>query len=300
MTSEKQAFAMKNNGHIKKEFHILIDDKIPQNIKVATIIAEHSKLSKQQVKQAMKKGALWIEDSSKGVRRLRRADTIPPRQSILHFYYDTQILELTPPVPTLIADEINYSVWSKPSGMLSQGSKWGDHCTINRWIEVNMPFTTQPQRNCFVVHRLDRAARGLMLIAHKKNIAGKLSELFEKREISKCYRVIVEGEFPKTEKTIDTEIDGKTAYSVAKLIEYSRDKNRSLLEVSIKTGRKHQIRIHLSRNGYPVVGDRLHGKAIDNKHQECLQLCAHSLEFICPITEQEKRYILPEYLGLSL
>ncbi len=281
---------------MKEEFHILIDDKIPKDSKATTIIAEHTKLSKQAIKQAMKKGALWIEDS-KGVRRLRRADTIPPSNSKLHLYYDNDILELAPPEPTLISDEIDYSVWSKPSGMLSQGSKWGDHCTINRWIEVNTPFETQKQRNCFIVNRLDRAAKGLMLIAHKKNVAAKLARLFEKREISKRYHVIVEGEFPKMDQIMDSNIDGKNAYSLARLISYYPDKNRSLLEVAIKTGRKHQIRIHLSRAGYPVVGDRLHGKAIiDDKNKEELMLCSYSLEFTCPITNKKKEYIIPKDL----
>lgn len=286
---------------MKKEFHILINKEVPADSKVASIIAEHSKLSKQHVKQAMKKGALWIEDA-KGVRRLRRADTIPAHQSTLHLYYAPDVLETIPPKPTLIADEHDYSIWSKPSYMLSQGSKWGDHCTINRWIETNEPFEMQPQRNCFVVHRLDKAARGLMLIAHKKSVAAKLAQLFETRTISKCYRVIVEGAFPEGEKVMASDIDGKTAYSSAVRIAFSSRENRSLLEVTIKTGRKHQIRIHMSRTGYPVVGDRLHGKADlypQKSLQEDLQLSAFSLGFLCPITKEARQYQLPKHLQLE-
>lgn len=281
-----------------KEFHILINEEIPEGSKVASIISEHTDLSKQAVKQAMKKGALWVEDA-KGIRRLRRADTIAPRQSTLHFYYAPDVLESVPPMPALISDERDYSVWYKPPNMLSQGSKWGDHCTINRWIESNTPFKTQPQRNCFVVHRLDRAARGLMLIAHKKSVAAKLSSLFEKRDIDKRYRVIVEGEFPEEEQVLDTEIDGKAAHSIASRIEFSSAKNRTLLEVAIKTGRKHQIRIHMSRAGYPVVGDRLHGIAATQAElQEELQLSAFSLGYLCPVSGEAKQYKLPEHLQL--
>ncbi len=283
-----------------KEFHILINEEIPEGSKVASIISEHIDLSKQAVKQAMKKGALWIENT-KGIRRLRRADTIPARQSTLHFYYAPDVLESVPPTPTLISDEQSYSVWYKPPNMLSQGSKWGDHCTINRWIEMGTPFQTQPQRNCFVVHRLDKAARGLMLIAHKKSVAAKLSSLFEKRNIDKRYRVIVEGEFSEEEQVITSEIDGKAAHSIAKRIEFSSAKKRTLLEVAIKTGRKHQIRIHMSRAGYPVVGDRLHGIAGEQPDsQEELQLSAFSLSYVCPITGEAKQQKLPEPLQLVL
>lgn len=284
---------------MKQEFHIIIDDTITTDAKVVNILAAQSTLSKQVIKQAMKKGAVWIEDT-KGIRRLRRADTIPARNSTLHFYYAPHVLDETPPAPILIADEGGYSVWSKPPVMLSQGSKWGDHCTINRWIESNEPFETQPQRNCFIVHRLDRAARGLMLIAHKKNVAAKLSALFEERNISKCYRIIVEGQFPQDAQIIDSDIDGKTAYSSASLIMFNAEKNRSLLEVSIKTGRKHQIRIHMSRSGFPVAGDTLHGIAsADGDNSEELQLSAFSLSFTCPITQEYREYCLPNNLQLQ-
>ena len=284
---------------MQQEFHIIIDDTIAADAKVVNILAVQSALSKQSIKQAMKKGAVWIEDT-KGIRRLRRADTIPARNSTLHFYYAPHVLGETPPTPTLIADEGDYSVWSKPPVMLSQGSKWGDHCTINRWIESNEPFETQPQRSCFIVHRLDRAARGLMLIAHKKNVAAKLSSLFEERNISKCYRIIVEGQFSENVQIMDSDIDGKTAYSSASLLIYNAEKNRSLLKVSIKTGRKHQIRIHMSRAGFPVVGDLLYGIAsADDPHPEELRLSAFSLDFTCPITQEYREYRLPNDLQLQ-
>lgn len=285
---------------MKKEFHISIDENIAANSKAVNILAENSALSKQLIKQAMKKGAVWIEDT-KGIRRLRRADTVPPPHSTLHFYYAPYVLEEAPLIPTLIADEHDYSVWSKPPGMLSQGSKWSDHCTINRWIESNEPFQTRPQRNCFIVHRLDKAARGLMLIAHKKSVAAKLAALFETRTIDKYYRIIVEGSFPQDTLTMESDIDGKAAYSSASLLSFNTDTNRSLIEISIKTGRKHQIRIHMSRAGYPVVGDRLHGTAkTETSHPEELQLSAFSLNFICPLSEEIRQYGLPEDLQLKL
>jgi len=100
-------------------------------------------------------------------------------------------IEASPAI--LVEDCGDYSIWNKPSGMLSQGSKWGDHCTIYRWVEKNL----QPERAAFVVHRLDRAATGLILLAHKKSVASQFSRLFEKREIYKRYLVKVKGDFSK-------------------------------------------------------------------------------------------------------
>jgi len=203
-----------------------------------------------------------------------------------------------PPTPQLIADEQEYSVWHKPTGMLCQGSKWSDHCTINRWIETQHLFEQQPQRNSFIVHRLDKAARGLVLIAHTKKATQKLAGLFEQKKIEKHYRIIVEGEFPEEEQIIDSKIDGKPAHSIARRLFFDAHKQHSLLDVQIKTGRKHQIRIHMQRSGHPVIGDRLHGNAHDRSPD--LQLQSFSLSFTCPLSEQIKRYSCPNALTLVL
>lgn len=258
------------------------------------LLAETSGLTKQRIKSAMQKGAVWLT-SGKHTQRLRRHSKAMKAGDKLHLYYDEKILETMPPEARLIADEEAYSVWYKPYGMLSQGSKWSDHCTINRWAEQHLT----PQRNAFIVHRLDRAASGLILIAHRKSAAQALSKLFQERAVTKHYQVIVHGHFPDLEspQLIETELDGKPARSHAKLIKYSAWTKRSLLEVSIETGRKHQVRRHLCDTGFPVVGDRLYG---DDGDSEDLQLTACHLAFTCPISQQEKVFDLPEELGLSL
>jgi tRNA pseudouridine32 synthase / 23S rRNA pseudouridine746 synthase len=126
-------------------------------------LAAATGLSRQHIKQTMDRGAVWITHG-KHTQRLRRAKRQLPAGDTLHLYYDAAVLAQQPPEPGLVADESDYSVWHKPCGMLSQGSKWGDHCTINRWVEKHLA----PQRPAFIVHRLDRAATGLMLIAHSR------------------------------------------------------------------------------------------------------------------------------------
>jgi len=110
-------------------------------------------LSKQRIKLAMTQGAVWITRGG-NTRRLRRAKRSLQIGDEIHLYYDAEILAEIPPQPTLIADLGVYSVWDKPRGLRSQGSKWGDHCTLVRWAERHL----QPERSAFTVHRLDRAA----------------------------------------------------------------------------------------------------------------------------------------------
>jgi tRNA pseudouridine32 synthase/23S rRNA pseudouridine746 synthase len=252
-------------------------------------LAAHSPFSKQKLKHIMQKGAVWLSDDN-GTQRLRRAKKILQRGDILHLYYDAKVLEESPPPAQLIKDEVQYSIWYKPYGMRSQGSRWGDHTTIYRYAEQFL----KPQRPAFIVHRLDRAASGLMIIAHSKTAAREFSRLFATREIDKHYRVIVHGKFPAETQHFNNPVDDKVASSFATLIKYDELKDCSLVEVKIETGRKHQIRRHLAEAGYPVVGDRLYGKA-GNDTQD-LQLTCCYLSFISPIDNSQKTYQLPEEL----
>jgi tRNA pseudouridine32 synthase/23S rRNA pseudouridine746 synthase len=271
------------------ELHLEIEEAS----KAIDILAANSDLSKQLLKQAMKNGCVWHTQGSH-TKRIRRADKHVAIAEQLHCYYDPMVMAVQPSPAIQVADEHDYSVWVKPRGMFSQGSRWGDHCTINRWIEMN----SAPQRPCFIVHRLDRAATGLMLLAHTKSAAAKLSALFAQRDLDKHYRVIVEGEFVALEPVlIDAAIEDKDAKTVINSVNYCARLNRTLLDVKIETGRKHQIRRHLSDTGFPVVGDSLHGLCDNN---EDLQLAAYSLRFICPLSGEEKYYQLPEVYCPSL
>lgn len=263
-------------------------DVTDSSVGAAQLLTQPSGLSKQQIKQAMKKGAVWVSENDSNHKRLRRADKCLKVGQKLHLYFDPQVLATQVAPAVLVKDEGGYSVWYKPYGMFSQGSKWGDHCTINRWVEQNH----QPQRPAFIVNRLDRAAQGLMLIAHTKAYAAGLSGLFEQLKIIKTYTALVSGQFPKT-LLLDTPIKAQPACSYASLLTYDAITKQSLVSVNIATGRKHQIRKHLSGAGFPIVGDRLYGP-IEDVQSVNLCLVSTYLAFICPITGVDKSYRLSD------
>ena len=281
------------------EVHIPVQSEVSSPVE---LLSKASGLSKQGIKQAMQNGAVWLSrggnpeqaGGGRAVRRIRRAKLALVTGDELHLYYDRAIQASQPNAAHLIADESSYSVWFKPAGMFSQGSKWGDHCTIYRWAE------RQFERQAFIVHRLDRAASGLILIAHTKTMATQLSRLFEQRLIKKRYRALVCGKFGSEPICLDSEIDGRHARSKVASLDYNEGSGRSLLEVEIETGRKHQIRRHLSEAGYPIVGDRLYGNQNGTPgeagNEENLQLIAEHLAFALPDTDEMKSYSLPDSL----
>lgn len=295
------------SSHHKFEWHIKASEQQSATaiaLLESYAIAQGIALSKAELKQAISKGALWLTPAKnkKQTQRLRRVKKQLSLGDELHFYFNSAVLSTPVPQAQLIADLIDYSVWYKPYGMLSQGSKWSDHCTIARFAQQNLP----NERPAFIVHRLDRAATGLILIAHSKKAARALSSMFEHHRLEKHYHIIVHGDHsdrPQPE-IIDGEVNGKSARSTFTCLSYDNETNRSLIKVKIDSGRKHQIRIHAASIGLPVIGDRLHGIADEN--ETCnLQLCAVSLRFVCPLSllkseALERFFELPETLKPQL
>jgi len=247
-------------------------------------------LSKARIKDAMNKGAVRIKKKSGGMKRLRRASAALMQGDRIEMYYDRELLSLQPPEARCLSDQKHYSVWFKPSGLLAQGTQYGDHCSLMRQAELYF----QSAKKIFLVHRLDREASGIMLLAHSKDAAAKLSELFQKNLVSKKYLVGVLGDLGEKYRhgTIDLPLDGKPSLTEFKVMSYNPETNTSIADVSIRTGRLHQIRRHFDMIGFPVIGDPKYGTG--NKNAEGMKLSAVSLKFRCPFLKQEVEYKIPE------
>jgi len=250
-------------------------------------LSDATGLPKQRIKDAMAKGACWWTQKGKQI-RLRKAKREVRAGTRLQLFYDESVLARKPESAELIADMGRYSVWFKPHGMLAQGSQWGDHCSLLRWVEVEL------KRDCFLVHRLDADAAGLMLIAHDSKAAGALSQCFSGRTITKHYRACVTGCLNASGQLIDAPVEGKSAISHVTTLVCDEVHQSSLVHVSIETGRKHQIRRHLAGIGHPIIGDRIYGRPADVP----LQLLACSLEFDCPLTGRLVKLKVPERLDM--
>ena len=162
-----------------------------------------------------------------------------------------------------------------------------------------------------IVHRLDKNTSGAIIVAKNDKAHIKLSEQLKNHEIEKTYIALVRGIVKENNATINMPIGrskndrkkmavdakGKNAITHFKVIERFFENNCTLLEIKIETGRTHQIRVHLSYIGYPIIGDDVYsnGKNKWDISGQCLH--AKSLKFKHPITGKEL-YIkagLPEY-----
>jgi 23S rRNA pseudouridine955/2504/2580 synthase len=164
-----------------------------------------------------------------------------------------------------------------------------------------------------LVHRLDKETSGLLMLAKKRSALTKLQDQFRQRETGKTYAALVIGTWPVQKKVVDValhkyltpegerrvravgenEDEGRRSISLVRTVEAYV--SFSLLDVTIKTGRTHQIRVHLSHEGHPIVGDEKYGdfslnkslamgKAVPGVRFERMFLHARRLAFDHPVS----------------
>lgn len=252
-------------------------------------LAAHVDLPKLRLKDAMNKGAVWLARSGRKPQRLRRATTEVKPGDKFALHYDSQVLAMQPIVPTLLHDFHRYSAWYKPAGLLVDGSRFGDHCTLERQVEKH--FHNRP---ALLVHRLDREASGVVLVAHSSSAAARLGALFRERAMEKEYEIAVLGDMGPagTRGHIDTPLDGKPARTEYEVMGMDTSGHGGRVRVRMLSGRYHQIRRHFASVGHPVLGDPKYGTG--NADARGMQLVATRLAFDCPWTGERVVISVPQ------
>ncbi len=187
---------------------------------------------------------------------------------------------------------------NKPSGAITQGDKTGD-TTITEYVSTYLKTTYQKPGNVYLglIHRLDRPASGILLLAKTSKAAERLSSMMQQRMIRKYYYAVT-GNCPSPEKGEIVSFLAKNerqnkSYPAAEgskgakraVLEYqlkASSDNYFLLDIELMTGRHHQIRAQLAGIGCPIKGDLKYGAPRSNKDGS-IHLHARALSFIHPV-----------------
>jgi len=210
--------------------------------------------------------------------------------------------------PEIVHEDGELLVLNKPVGLAVHAARHNhpgaDEPTLVDWLLIHAPqvknIGDDPVLRPGIVHRLDRATSGIMVVAKTQAMFDYLKKLFQTRAIEKKYLAVVHG-VPKEKhgviaapigirngtlkRSTRSEKMAKPAVTEYRTIrtfdgDESGSAPRALLEVMPKTGRTHQIRVHLASIGHPIVGDRLYGRK--NERAPRLMLHALSIEFTMP------------------
>lgn len=212
--------------------------------------------------------------------------------------------------PQIVYEDGDLVVLNKPAGLITHPKNLSDtQDSVTGWLiekypklkNVGEPFIASGKEvpRAGVVHRLDKDTSGLLLVAKNNEVFFYLKKLFQDREIKKHYLALVNGKpkepkgvissplgrigLKRTTKIIGNKLlDKKEAETEYKTVK--NYKNYTLLEVAPKTGRTHQIRVHLNSIGAPVAGDNIYGfkKVRSPSALTRLFLHAYKLEFTAP------------------
>lgn len=213
-------------------------------------------------------------------------------------------------VPQIVYEDDNFLVINKPSGLITHQKNLEDkQLSVVDWVvknypelkEIGEPFIASgaPVPRAGIVHRLDKDTSGLMIVAKNNDAFFYFKNLFQTRKIKKHYLALVHGRPKEPKGTISSPLGRIGMKRTTKIIgkklidkkeaetEYRTIKNSTdftLLELTPKTGRTHQLRVHLNSIGHPVAGDPVYGfkKLLPPPGLDRLFLHAYKLEFPTP------------------
>ncbi|WP_371807810.1 RluA family pseudouridine synthase [Lutibacter sp. B1] len=236
--------------------------------------------SKSGIKKAIKRGEIFVEG------KVAQTGTWINEGQFLELYETSANLPKVYEFKLEVVFEDNHlAVINKPAGISVSGNKF-------KTIYNALPFNLSKSSEIDVlswptpVHRLDNQTSGILLIAKTKTAQIELGKQFENQIIQKKYGAIVIGEVCGN-TFINSPIENKNAetnFEIIETIKSLKFNKLTSLKVYPKTGRTHQIRIHLASIGHQILGDKLYGNKEMIHKGKGLFLCANEIKFLHPKT----------------
>jgi 23S rRNA pseudouridine1911/1915/1917 synthase len=255
------------------------------------LAAKYPNLSRSAVEKLFKEDLVM-----KGSQSVKAGQRLKPGEELK--LDDSLLLKQPEPIelPVIYEDD-DVLVIDKPEGILAHSKGAINHeATVATFIKQSLQDIPDNNR-AGIVHRLDRGTSGVIITAKNAAAMSKLQKQFSQRKVKKVYLAIANGILDEKEAIIDIPIErnprkpqafrpgstgkaSQTEYKVLKEFEKAGEEY-TLLELKPKTGRTHQLRVHLAAIGHPIVGDNMYGKSSADHlylHAACLELTLPSGE----------------------
>jgi 23S rRNA pseudouridine1911/1915/1917 synthase len=261
-------------------------------------------LSRSQVQRLIKSGAVTVDG-----RLSKPAYRVEPGDRISVVVPEEKEEPVRPePIPLdVIHEDASLLAVNKPAGLVVHPAPGHPSGTLVNGLLAYCPELANVGglERAGLVHRLDKDTSGVILVAKEPEVYKALQRQFKRRRVRKVYVALVEGEVEPREGIIEAPVgrdrrdrkrmavrrSGRPA--VTRYRTSRRFKSYTLLEVEPRTGRTHQIRVHLSWMGYPVVGDRVYGRRRQPLLGHRQFLHAQEIRFTHPVSEEEMTLSAP-------
>ncbi len=258
---------------------------------IEILLHEFGSASRSKVRKLISTGCIKWNGKT-----IKRSETIINNGDELEYTkYKEDIYKVRAPYPIIFEDDYLVAI-HKPAGALMHGETGKHNLTVLKAMNKYVRDVTKGKKQAIIIHRLDREVEGIVLMAKNEEVLQQIKENWYNTE--KRYYALVEGKPKENEGTICSWIARDFQQKVKSVPEGTPDAKQAithyrtleefekytLLEVKLETGRKNQIRLHLSEMGCPIVGDRRYGA--DDSFNRQIRLLAFSLVFEHPVTKE--------------
>lgn len=206
----------------------------------------------------------------------------------------------------VIYEDNHLLVVEKPVNILSQGDDTNDKDMVNLLKQYIKEKYNKPG-NVYIglVHRLDRPVGGAMVFAKTSKAASRLSEQVRNKTFKKTYRAVIHGAMPKDKDTLKDYLYKNKKTNMVSVVrkDHKEAKNAelsyetlakkdgfSLVEIDLKTGRSHQIRVQFASRKHPLFGDQRYGQSV-NKVGQQISLWSHKIKIEHPTTKEKMEFV---------
>jgi len=267
-------------------------------IRIDTYLAEKLGLSRSKVQKLIKSEKVLVNgktvSSSYVVKTFDVVDVDDDTS------YETSIVGENIPIDVVYEDQ-DLIIINKKSGMVVHPAPGHYTGTLVNALLYKYDMSGLDSVRPGIVHRLDKDTSGLMIVAKNEKSLEKLSLMISEKEVERKYLAIVDGVIKHETGEIDapigrdinnrqkmavTDVNSKEAITYFKVLE--RFQNQTLIECTLKTGRTHQIRVHMAYIGFPVCNDPLYGRGKATEFGQMLH--SYSIRFKHPISGKELFY----------